>query len=57
MNERFTKNDPILRSIECFSPLSNYFLSYSKLEPAAIHYNADLDLLATELKLIPKPWN
>lgn len=53
-NNVLQTNDPILKSIECFSPLSDHFLSYSKVEPAAIHYNADLDLLATELKLIPK---
>lgn len=54
LNDRFTGNDPILRALGSFSPSSDNFLSYSLIEPAAVHYNIDLELLQAQLKLIPK---
>lgn len=54
LNDRFTDNDSILRAMECFSPTSDKFLSYSQLEPAAKHYKFDVELLETQLRLLPK---
>lgn len=54
MRARFSENDTILRSIDCFHPTSADFANYSNIEPFAIHYGADLETLQAELKLIPK---
>jgi hypothetical protein len=53
LNDRFSNNDSILRSTECFSPKSENFLSFSLLKPFAEHYNADLEQLENEFKLLP----
>lgn len=53
LEERFTNNSSILSSISYLHPQNENFLSYELLKPLALHYNLDLEMLLSELKILP----
>lgn len=53
IKHRFTENNNVLKAISYLHPGSEYFLSFSQIEPLAKHYSSDCEMLMSELKILP----
>lgn len=50
---RFTNNNDILSAVSYLHPGNEQFLSFLHIQPLAKHYGADIDMLKSELKILP----
>lgn len=50
---RFEQNSTVLIAISCLNPKSKSFLCFEKIKSLALHYNVDVDILQSELKILP----
>lgn len=53
LDKRFTNNTNILSSISYLHPQNENFLNYEQLKPLALHYNIDLEMFLSEIKILP----